>query len=321
MKSITKTLAGTCLAGAMLFGSLFMFAGAAFSQDAEHQRIYNNPAIFDRLSGAARTMLDAELGPRPGEKRPADEKGSAPRSGLGKIGSSGGGTLFSALANNLVNDATADATAQDTQSETAIVLGSGSNIIVGFNDSGSFIGGASKFTGFSTSANGGSTWVDGGTLPTNPTGDAGDPVLARNNVTGRIYFSTLQFSGNGIAVFRSDDDGATWMAPTQGVPGATGFQDKEWIAVDNFPGPGQGNVYLVVRDFASTGGGIRFTRSLDHGATFTPSPRVCLSRLQARATCKAHLLPLDPIMPCMFFGMIKTSRRARSGCANPRILV
>jgi subtilisin-like proprotein convertase family protein len=297
MKNITKTLAGTCLAGAMLFGSLFMFSGAAFAQNAEHQRIYNNPAIFDRLSGAARSMLDAELGPRPGEKRPVDEKGSAPRSGLGKIGSGSGGTLFSALANNLVNDAAADATARDTQSETAIILGSGSKVIAGFNDSGSYSGVSTpdgKFTGFSTSADGGSTWFDGGTLPTNPTGDAGDPVLARNEVTGRVYLSTLQFSGNGLAVFRSDDDGATWMAPTQGAPGATGFQDKEWIAVDNFPGAGQGNVYLAFRDFASTGGGIRFTRSLDHGDTFLHGPRGLLIKAGSPSNVQGAFVAVGP---------------------------
>jgi len=45
--------------------------------------------------------------------------------------------------------------------------------------------------------------------------------------------------------------------------------DKEWIAVDNFPGPGQGNVYHVVRDFGG-GNGVRFFRSLDQGATWGP---------------------------------------------------
>ena len=33
-------------------------------------------------------------------------------------------------------------------------------------------------------------------------GDAGDPVLARSDSTGRIFFATLQFSGAGINVFR-----------------------------------------------------------------------------------------------------------------------
>src|SRR5215831_3121967 len=170
--------------------------------------------------------------------------------------------------NSLVNNnAGASGTGFFTQSETTLVA-FGNTVVVGFNDSGSNAGGTNKFTGFARSTNGGATFTDGGTLPTNPNGDAGDPVLARNEATGRIYFATLQFSGSGIMVFRSDDNGATWAAPVQGAPGKSGFQDKEWITVDNFAG--NGNVYLVARDFG-VGNGIYFFRSTDNGATFGPS--------------------------------------------------
>src|SRR5262249_39188511 len=143
--------------------------------------------------------------------------------------------------------------------------GNGSKVCSGFNDSGSFVSpSGNKFTGFSQSTNGGATWTDKGTLPTNPNGDAGDPVLARSSPTGTIFFSTLQFSGSGMNVFRSTDDCNTFAAPVQGAPGKTGFQDKDWITVDNFAGPGQGNVYLVERDFG-VGNGIYFYRSVDDG--------------------------------------------------------
>src|SRR5262245_842730 len=168
------------------------------------------------------------------------------------------------------NNAGSSGTAFFTQSETTLVA-FGNTVVVGFNDSGSNAGGSNKFTGFARSTNGGATFTDGGTLPTNPNGDAGDPVMARNETTGRIYYATLEFSGTGgIRVFRSDDDGATWAAPVQGAPGKTGFQDKEWITVDNFAGAGAGNVYLVARDFGP-GNGIYFFRSTDNGATFGPS--------------------------------------------------
>src|SRR5215510_3934002 len=166
------------------------------------------------------------------------------------------------------NNAGATGTAFFTQSETAIAA-FGNMVVVGFNDSGSNSGGTNKFTGFARSTDGGATFTDGGTLPTNPGGDAGDPVLARNDATGRLYFATLGFSVSTIQVFRSDDNGATWMAPVNGTPGGAS-EDKEWITVDNFAGAGNGNVYLVSRRFAAPQG-IYFFRSTDQGATYGPT--------------------------------------------------
>ena len=177
--------------------------------------------------------------------------------------------------NALINNNTGFTTCTNsfTQSETSVVS-FGSTIVAAFNDSGSYAGGTTNhFTGYSRSTDGGATWTDGGTLPASTPGDVGDPVLARDSTTGRIYFATLQFSGAGIDVFESTDNGATWSAPVQGAPGKTGgdfSQDKEWITVDNFGGSGNGNVYLVERDFGG-GNGIYFFRSTDGGATFGPS--------------------------------------------------
>src|SRR5947208_2604909 len=121
---------------------------------------------------------------------------------------------------------------------------------------------------------GGGTFADLGTLPTSAAGDAGDPALARDNVSGKIYFATLGYSSsNVIQVFRSTDDGATFSAPVNGAPGfASGVQlDKEWITVDNAPGAGQGNVYLVFTDFPNlfTDNGVYLTRSTDGGNTWS----------------------------------------------------
>jgi hypothetical protein len=181
-------------------------------------------------------------------------------------------TLLS-YANVLVNNPAADTGSNDTQSETSLVL-AGSTVVVGFNDSESNVSN-NKFTGFGRSTDGGSTFTDMGTLPTSTAGDAGDPSLARDNVSGKIYFATLGYSnGNVIQVFRSTDNGATFGAPVNAAPGFSSLNqlDKEWITVDNASGSGQGNVYATFTDFSNGGltdSGIFLTRSTDGGNTWS----------------------------------------------------
>src|SRR5688572_22766272 len=175
-------------------------------------------------------------------------------------------TTADALTNN---NGGATGTSAFTQSETTVIA-FGNTVLVGFNDSGSAAGATGRFTGFSLSTDGGATFTDGGTLPANPGGDGGDPVLARNDATGRIYFATLSPALGTIQMFRSDTDGATWMLPVNATPGGIG-EDKPWIIVDNFAGAGNGNVYVVSRRFGGTAPGIYFFRSTDDGATFGPS--------------------------------------------------
>jgi hypothetical protein len=153
-----------------------------------------------------------------------------------------------------------------TQSETSTVS-FGNTIVTGFNDFGSLSFGA-HLTGWSRSTDNGVTWTDGGQLPDSSFGDGGDPALARDTNTGRIYFATVGLTdANAIPVFHSDDNGATWLAPVNGTPGGNG-QEKEWLTVDNFPGAGNGNVYLVSRRGSPQG--ITFYRSTDGGDTFGP---------------------------------------------------
>ena len=174
--------------------------------------------------------------------------------------------------NVLVNDPNEDGTsAQDTHSETSLVP-AGNDVLVGFNDSFLFnFSSSPHFTGLSRSGDGGSTFQDLGGLANNANGgDAGDPSLARDAVTGRVYLATLNYlAGNNIDVFRSDDNFHTYLSTTL-VSRAGGSLDKEWLTVDNFDGAGQGNVYLIVRDFGS-GSGIFLFRSSDQGNNFTPS--------------------------------------------------
>lgn len=246
---------------------LAVFAGASAQAD--------RPALYEKLSGAGRSALERSLTP------PAAPEIAPFRAQL-SLEDQLAAEPLAPIANVLVNNPAADSSSRDTQSETTLTLGAGATVIVGFNDSGSSLSG-SHFTGYARSIDGGATFTDMGALPTDPAGigDAGDPSLSRDVVSGKVYLSTLGYvEFDRIQMFRSTDDGVTFAAPVNATPGFTAagdFQDKEWIAVDNFPGAGQGNVYLVWRNFAYTTPdsgvthGVRFTRSTDGGATWTPN--------------------------------------------------
>ncbi len=233
-----------------------------------------NGEILAELSGAALSLRDAQL---PGKldwatrRRPPAlghrPTGPAPESD-----------------NVVVNDPAADATNQDTQSETSITLARG-NIVVGFNDSGHCFDPCpivpGHFTGRALSTDGGVSFTDRGTLADSLDGDLGDPVLAADHTSGTVYFSTLggNLVANHLQTFRSFDGGQTFTAPVNSTPGTEagfGFQDKEWMAVDNFPGPQRGTVYVSWTRFPggiaapSPTVDIRLTRSTDGGATYLP---------------------------------------------------
>src|SRR4051812_8000792 len=127
------------------------------------------PAVFDRA--------------RPGRTgRPAAARPHAVRSALERLEDR---AVPAAFSNVLVDNPAADVGTNDTQSETALVL-AGSTVLVAYNDSGSNQSN-NKFTGFSVSGDGGATFADRGSLPTSTAGDAGDPALARDAVSGKIY--------------------------------------------------------------------------------------------------------------------------------------
>ena len=222
------------------------------------------PEYFDQLSSGGQTAKLIEMGCIP----PATTNSAQAERVQGP-------TLESAITTVPVNDAAADLTSRRTQSETALLL-AGSNIISAFNDSGSFTANTSPgnhFTGFAVSMDGGATFTDKGTLTDNVGGDLGDPVLARSASTGTVFMATLHFSLDALQIFRSTDNGMTFGAPINGAPGfslAAANHDKEWITVDNTPGPGYGNVYMAWRNFGNPAG-ITFTRSTDDGLTWGPS--------------------------------------------------
>ena len=154
-----------------------------------------------------------------------------------------------------------------TQSETASIA-FGSTVLVAYNDSGSNSSSSLRFTGYALSTDAGTTFTDLGAL-TSSNDDLGDPVLARDNSSGNIYLTTLSYaSATTLKLFRSVDNGLT-SSRGQCAEQLGRSYDKEWVAVDNFSGSGQGNVYVVSRDFGTTGG-IVFTKSTNGGVSFSP---------------------------------------------------
>ena len=177
--------------------------------------------------------------------------------------------------------------AQDTQSETSVAA-LGNKVVVAFNDSGSFLGGLSHFTGYASSSNTGGSFIDHGILPASAVGDAGDPMLARDNATGAFYLTTLGFNRHDVVQFFKSTDGGQTFGPPISIPaGALELglppQQQEWLTVDNFAGAGQHDIYSCDTNFGGVER-IEFFRSIDQGVTFGPPPH---RRLRPRAATVA----------------------------------
>jgi hypothetical protein len=135
------------------------------------------------------------------------------------------------------------------------------------------------------STDGGSTW-GGVDLPLPPAKGNGinfgsDPTLAFDSSGNVFYGYIVVYFGNGnginataMAVARSTDGGRTYPQFTlfslEG--GQNHFNDKPMITADANPGsPFRDSVYVAwdAASGGSTGGGVRFARSTDHGKSFT----------------------------------------------------
>ncbi len=178
-----------------------------------------------------------------------------------------------------------------TQSETHTAW-CGNNVVVGFNDSGSFfeslvanVGGLS-FNSVARSTNQGASYTD--LMFLNPGSNvfnflAGDPVLGCAD-ENTFYYASLFESGppsapvTEISVSKSTDGGGTFADPVPSVSkdGFTHFLDKEWMAVD----PSNPlRIYVTYTDFDSSGVcgppasvtrvAIELVRSTDGGASWS----------------------------------------------------
>jgi hypothetical protein len=183
-----------------------------------------------------------------------------------------------------------------TQSETSTAW-CGNSVVVGFNDSGSFLQsalfgpGGLSFSGAAYSTNGGHSFIDIGYINPGPNllnFLGGDPVV--NCVDSKtFYYSQIFTTGTltpfapkaAIAVSKSTDGGATWADPVAAVQkdAFTHFLDKDWSAVDP---TNPNNIYVTYTDFDITGNicgfssgtaiervAIELVRSTDGGITWS----------------------------------------------------
>lgn len=130
---------------------------------------------------------------------------------------------------------------------------------------------------FYTSSDGGETWTDG--FLDDPY-DLGDPTVVFDGDGNAYYCYIGLWSHTGIFVNRSTDGGYTWQEAGVAVVervGSVPFEDKSYPVADCTTSPHRGNVYVGWTQFDTYGSSapadssrIHFSRSTDHGQTWTP---------------------------------------------------
>ena len=162
---------------------------------------------------------------------------------------------------NLIADVSSSRLAGFTQSETSTAW-CGNNVVVGFNDSGSFLettllpGSGLSFNGVSRSTNKGGSFTDLGFLNPGPVITdflSGDPVLGCSDANTFYYASLFaRATTSDISVSKSFDGGQTFGSPVSAVSknGTTHLLDKDWLAVDP---TNLNRIYVTYTDFDDSG--------------------------------------------------------------------
>jgi hypothetical protein len=232
---------------------------------------------------------------------------SAPVAGAaGEVRVTGDSTASSYLRDVGASDATmaACSTGRRSQNEPTIAVDpSNSNVVVaGANDYCAQIVNGDVWAGYYRSTDGGHTWHDslvpgypadsssaGTASPAHGScGAAGDPTQAFD-AHGRLFYGFICFNrskpiNGSLYVATYGDHGASYTRTAlvdSGSPsgqfGAGVFQDKVNLTVDQTGGPHDGYVYVAWAKYAGIrdpNNVIQFSRSTDHGTTFSRPIRV-----------------------------------------------
>jgi len=190
--------------------------------------------------------------------------------------------------NHIVNNRAFDG-AQSAQSENGFAA-LGDLMLAAWNDG----QGIAAQQGWASSTDGGQTWFDQGSLPTNAPGVTNfqwvsDPVLTVNEKTGAFYFSALcdfrvagsDSTGVGVVKGRWNGPTFTWGAPaiTRVLPATpTPEPDKEWIVADS----SSGRVYLSYTRFPVTGSVIDFQWADSNATSWSAARQISLNTISER---------------------------------------
>ncbi len=155
---------------------------------------------------------------------------------------------------------------ETTESETNVTRTS-SLAVIGYNTSRQAgllgLGGWNSLSGYAYSTDGGHTFTDAGFVPAGTHVLEGDPALAFDS-SGHIYYASLLEETTGASYIGVSQSTSTSPSVVFGNPvlisgqfsTTGGFQDKEFIAVDNTSGGAfshPGRVYVAWSEFPSSG--------------------------------------------------------------------
>lgn len=202
------------------------------------------------------------------------------------------GVVSVARVNDPSDDSSGD-TNKNSQSECSFVLVDSSTIVAAFWDTHRSVYGlgaenfsgiiSPRSTGWAVSTNSGTTFTDkGALLPESPAntweGDAGDPVMARNTITGHTNYGHIYLAAipsresathKGLRLWKSTNDGQSFSLINSNILyGAVTNADKPMIVVNNYTNTNSGHIYAAFTGLTNGVNGIQVTSSTNGGVSW-----------------------------------------------------